>query len=604
MRAAKGALLFDGAMGTLLYQRGIFTNQCFDQISLTQPNLVKQIHREYLDAGATVICTNTFGANRIKLRAQGHEAQLEEINRVGVQLAREVVRDDCFVAGSVGPTGIGLDSLARPEGAEARAAIREQILILADAGIDFLCLETFTVLQELEFAIESARGLGLPIVATYVFQESGRGAEGQSPAQVAQRLIDAGADVIGTNCGGGAEKLFPLILEMAEVAKASEKLTLVQANAGRPAQIDGRTIYLATPEYFSVFTRRLLTAGVNLIGGCCGTTPAYIKRMAGAIKMRAPRIEGAANARPAKVPLAARSALGSSLAAGRFITSVELNPPPGLDLSKTIEKARRLRDAGVSTINIADGPRASLRVGNLAMAQQVQSETGLSPILHVCCRDRSFLGLQSHLLGAHVLGIRNLVVITGDPPKLGPYPHSSGVYDLDSVELLEVLKGYNHGIDPAGREMKAPTSFLLATGAEPAALDQERELRRLEAKYDAGAELLMTQPVYDPAVIDRFLCDIESMNLPVMLGLCPLASYRNAIFLHTQVPGMHIPKEVLERMERADEQGRGAEEGVRIARETLLAVEGRVQGAYLMPPFGRYQLALDVLEGFIEPTSR
>ena len=323
--------------------------------------------------------------------------------------------------------------------------------------------------------------------------------------------------------------------------------------------------------------------------------------MAGALRMRSPRVEVGASLRPAKVPLASRSGIGAALDAGRFVTSVELNPPMGLDLRESVEKAKRLRDAGVTTINIADGPRASIRVGNVAMATQVLNQTGLSPIVHVCCRDRSFLGLQSHLLGAHVLGLRNLVVITGDPPKLGPYPHSSGVYDLDSVELLRILQGYNHGVDPAGREMPSPTQFLLATGAEPAALDQDRELRRLEAKQRAGAELVMTQPVYDPLVVDRFLSDTAHLSLPVLLGLCPLASYRNAIFLHTQVPGMQIPEEVLARMKEADQRGEGAQEGVRIARETLLAVEGRVQGAYLMPPFGRYQLALDVLEGFLTP---
>jgi homocysteine S-methyltransferase len=414
---------------------------------------------------------------------------------------------------------------------------------------------------------------------------------------------------------------------------------LAQANAGRPELIEGRSIYVANPEYFSVFGRRLLKAGVRLLGGCCGTTPQHIKRMSNAIKMVAASAErpvseplgdphtpppalpvsdegegrGAQNTpntpTPARlepfswdkglIPLAERSALGRGLVEGRFVTSVEVNPPLGFDLTRRVEVAHALSQAGVTTLNIADGPRASLRMDNVAMARHLIDHSPLSPIVHMCCRDRSFLGLQSHLLGAHVQGVRNLVVITGDPPKMGPYPHSSGVYDLDSVELLRVISGYNAGVDPAGKEMPEPTSFVCATGAEPAAVDYERELRRLELKRDAGAVVVMTQPVYDPQQVERFLRDARALGLPIMLGLCPLASYRNAIFLHENVPGMRVPEPVLARMKAAEERGEGEAEGVAIARESLEAARGLVDGAYIMPPFGRHQLALRVLEGYL-----
>ena len=623
-RAHEGGVLFDGGIGTQLYERGVFLNQCFEHINLTQPALVKQIHREYFEAGAEVITTNTFGANEIRLAKHNLKDSFEMLNREAVTLAREVVGDKAYVAGSVGPTGVTLDELSRPQGLLARKALESQIQVLVDSGVDLLCFETFSVLQELEMAISIAKKSEVPIVALYTFQANGLGSEGQPPEKVAQRLIESGADVIGSNCGGGPEMLFKVTTPMVGLGVP----VLAQANAGRPELIEGRSIYIANHEYFSVFARRLLKAGVKLIGGCCGTTPQHIKRMSNATRMLSSKHLQKEQTRLSKeshsssvevkvydavvepdqedlnqssIPLAQRSELGAGLASGRFVTSVEVNPPFGFSLTKQLNAAKALAVAGVTTINIADGPRASLRMSNLVMAQHILQETSLSPIAHVCCRDRSFLGLQSHLLGAHVMGIRNLVIITGDPPKMGPYPHSSGVYDLDSIELLRIVQGYNHGVDPAGKEMPEPTSFVCATGAEPAAIDYDHELYRLEMKRDAGAEVVMTQPVYDPRQIERFLIDVRSLSLPIMLGLCPLASYRNAIFLHKNVPGMQIPKEVLERMRLADERGEGELEGVKIAREALSVAQNHVQGAYIMPPFGRYHLAIKVLEGFITP---
>jgi homocysteine S-methyltransferase len=604
--AQAGGLLFDGAMGTLLYERGVFVTHAFESISLSQPKLLHQVHEAYLQAGARVLSTNTFGANRLKLDKHGLADDMVAINEAAVRVAREVAGGRAHVAGSVGPTGFTFDELVGLDGRRARAVLKEHIEVLVTAGVDVILLETFAVLQELEIAVELAKAHHLPVVASFMFQPDGRGQQGHTPERVAERLRDTGADVIGANCGGGPELLFKVTSRMV----AAGPPVLAQANAGRPEIIEGRSIYLANPEYFGVFARRLLKAGVKVIGGCCGTNPDHIRRMANAARMlsptgvTAPRIEGgsliAADAEP-KVPLAECSDLGAMLAAGRFVTSVELNPPNGFDLTKKLAAARALRDFGVTTINIADGPRASLRMGNLAMAVAVERETGLQPILHVCCRDRNFLGLQSHLLGAHVLGVRNLVVITGDPPKMGPYPHATGVYDVDSVGLLGVVQGFNHGLDPAGKSMPQPTAFVAMTGAEPAAIDYDREIRRLALKADAGAQAVMTQPVYDPYKIERFLDDTRELGLPVLLGLCPLASYRNAKFLHENVPGMQVPDYIMRRMELADARGEGQAEGIAIAREALEAVRHRVQGAYLMPPFGRYKVAMAVLDGFMDP---
>jgi methionine synthase I (cobalamin-dependent)/5,10-methylenetetrahydrofolate reductase len=604
--ARRGGLLFDGAMGSLLYERGVFLTNCFEAVNLSQPELVRQIHQEYLQAGARVLTSNTFGANTFRLSRHGLADKSADINRAGVQLAQEVAGGRAFVAGSVGPTGLGLEALVGEEGPRAEAALRAHMEVLLDAGVDVLCLETFYILAELEMAVRLAKSLtDKPVVAQYTFQPDGLGKGGLTPEQIGRRLVEAGADVIGANCGGGPDLLFNVTVPMVPLGVP----VMAQANAGRPEVIEGRAIYVANPEYFGVFARRLLKAGVKVLGGCCGTNPEHIRRMAGAARMFAaddrhrPTIEGGEAggppARKVELPLSERGTFAARLARGEFVTSVELNPPVGFDLTKRIDAAQALRDFGVTSINIADGPRASLRMSNLAMAVSVAQQTGLEPLLHVCCRDRNFLGLQAHVLGCHVLGIRNLVIITGDPPKMGDYPNATAVYDVDSVGLLNVVTGYNNAVDPAGKPMPEPTKFLKITGAEPAALDYDRELRRLEMKRDAGAEVVMTQPVYDPRVAERFLDDTRSLGLPILLGVIPLASFRNATFIHKNIPGMQMPPYVLERMEQADAAGRGQEEGIAIAREALGAFRDRIQGAYIMPPFDRHKVAMAVLDGFL-----
>ncbi len=605
-----GPMLLDGAMGSLLYGRGVFHTRSYDELSISQPEMIRAVHHDYLAAGADIIETNTFGANRIALTKHGFGNRVVEFNVASVALAKEAAGDSAYVAGTVGPTGAHYAYANKRGQLDASAAIAEQIDALGQAGVDLISLETFSSIVELEVAITECRRRAskIPIVAHLTFGDNLVAKGGLSPEEVAQRLVDAGANVIGANCGAGPDVLYKIASRM--VGRGAP--VSVQPNAGQPEQLEGRTLYVANPEHFGVYARRLLKSGVQLIGGCCGTTPKHIQAMAGAVRMmggrpQRPEIRAAQPRKQqthpraiAEVDPAKRSALANRLANRQFAVSVELNAPQGLDTSKVMSKIKLLQDGGVNTINVADGPRASARMGNLAFCAQAQQETGAETILHVCCRDRNYLGLVSHLLGAHALGIRNLVIITGDPPKMGDYPFATPVYDVDSIELLNIAAGLNAGIDPAGKEMESPTAFLLATGAEPAAQDYDRELRRLEQKCAAGAQVVMTQPVYDSRTLERFLKDVEPMGIPVMVGILPLASHRNAEFLHNEVPGMQIPAEYRNRMAKAGAGPTGRAAGIEIAKETLQAVVGTVAGAYIMPPFNRSESALEILKSIPE----
>jgi len=604
---AAGPLLVDGAMGSLLYERGVLHTRSYDELNLSQPELIRSVHRDYVQAGAEVIETNTFGANRIALARHGLAEQAQAINRAAVELARSVAEDKAYIAGAVGPSGVKFGVASASERRTARFALAEQIDTLVLAGVDAIVLETFTSILELEEAIHVAkeRGPRVPVFAMMVFDGQARSDGGLGPAEIADRLVAAGADVIGGNCGIGPAELYNVVTSMVGHGKP----VIAQPNAGMPASHEGRTLYVANPEHFGVFARRMLKSGVRLVGGCCGTTPEHTRAMLGAVRMlrgetakiesegtkSSPVIALHTPAPAAKVPLPARSKLGARIAKGEFAVSVELTAPAGLDLSKTTQQVQQLIAGGVDIINIADGPRASARMANVAVCSRLAAETAVEPILHVCARDRSFLGLVAHLIGAHALGLRDLVIITGDPPKMGDYPFSTPVYDVDSVGLLRIAAGLNAGVDPAGKECE-PTSFVLATGAEPAAHDRDRELRRLEDKKHAGAELVMTQPVYDPRTLDRFLDDVAPLGLPVMVGILPLASARNAEFLHNEVPGMSIPADYRERMAKVAQGPAARAEGIKIAQEALAAVKDRVAGAYVMPPFNRVDAALAVLE--------
>jgi homocysteine S-methyltransferase len=603
---ADGPLLFDGAMGSLLYERGVLHTRSYDELNLSQPELIRTVHHDYVTAGADVIETNTFGANRMALARHGLVDQVTAINRAGVELARSQAGDRAYVAGAVGPTGVRFGIASSSERRLARYALAEQIDLLVLAGVDAIILETFASILELETAIEVARERGpkVPIIAMMVFDAAGKGDGGLLPGEIADRMIGAGADVIGANCGIGPAELYQVGVGMLDHGKP----VIIQPNAGFPASIEGRTLYVANPEHFGVFARRMLKGGVRMVGGCCGTTPDHTRAMLGAVRMlRGEKLDELPNrtktsviptitsAPPAKVPLAERSRLGGRIARGEFTVSVELTAPPGTDLSKTKAQVAELLAGGVDIVNIADGPRASARMANLAVCSRLASETTVEPILHVCTRDRNYLGLIAHLLGAAAMGLHDLVIITGDPPKMGVYPFATPVYDVDSIGLLRIAAGFNAGVDPAGKETP-PTAFVLATGAEPGAHDRDRELRRLEDKKAAGAELVMTQPVYDPRTLERFLDDAAPLGLPVMVGILPLASHRNAEFLHNEVPGMSIPAEYRERMARVGQGPAARAEGIRIAQEALAAVKHRVAGAYVMPPFNRVDSALAVLE--------
>lgn len=605
---AEGPILFDGAMGSLLYERGVLHTRSYDELVLSNPELIQSVHADYLAAGAQVLETDTFGANRIALARHGIADQMTIINKTAVRLAREAAAGRAYVAGAVGPTGVRFAIAAESERRRARMALAEQIDTLVVAGVDVILLETFGSILELELAIAVAkeRGPRVPVIAQHVFDADCKGDGGLAPAEVAERLISAGADIIGANCGTGPAELYTVASAMIGRGRP----VIVQPNAGLPSSVEGRTLYVANPEHFGVFARRLLKSGVRAIGGCCGTTPDHTRAMLGAFRMMGGvRLDAPAagqtspvptittnEARPAAMPMAQRSRLGARIAAGEFAVSVELTAPAGTDLDKTKQQVAQLMAAGVDVVNIADGPRASARMANLAVCARLATETGVEPILHVCARDRNFLGLVAHLLGAQAMGLRDLVIITGDPPKMGDYPFATPVYDVDSIGLLKMARGLNAGFDPAGKPIGTATSFVLATGAEPGAQDYERELRRLEDKKAAGAELVMTQPVYDPRTLERFLDDTAPLGLPIMVGILPLASARNAEFLHNEVPGMAIPADIRARMARAGAGPEGRAEGLAIAREALAAVVNRVAGAYIMPPFNRVDAAIAVLE--------
>lgn len=599
-------LVFDGAMGSLLYERGVFVTQNFEQLNVTRPDLVRKIHEDYLEAGAQVIETNTYGANRFCLERHGLVGEVRAFNLAGARLARAAAGANAYVGGSIGPTGLVPHVSNEWDEGRVKETFREQAEALKEGGCDLLVLETFRHMDELELAIEAARegAKGLPILASVTFDESETIADGSGPEKVASRIRDLGADMIGVNHGDGPQ----LALSMAERMMGVDLPLCVQPNAGLPRTVDGRQLYMATPEYFDVFARRMIQAGARMIGGCCGTTPAHVKWMAKSARMLGggvmPTVSARAESTPDSLrgqepaPLGERSKFAAKLAAGKFVVSVEVNPAPGLDPKPALEAAKMLLENGVDIVNVADAPRAMMRMSNLAFCTLLLERYGIEPLLHVCGRDRNLLGQMAHLLGAHAVGIRNLVVITGDPPKVGDYPEATAVYDLDSVGLLQMASSMNRGIDPAGKPLRGGnTAFLCATGFEPGAPDFEKEVKRLEHKRAAGADLVMTQPVFEQELLDKMLDRTKHLGMPVLVGVLPLVSYKNAEFLHNEVPGMQIPEEIRERMRRATPGVEARKEGINIAREMLFAVRERVQGAYLMPPLGRYELALEVLDG-------
>lgn len=600
------AVLFDGGMGTELYKRGIFINRCFEEVNLSSPDLVKQVHRDYKQSGADVIETNTFGANRFKLRRFNLQDKLYEINRRGAELAREVASNDVFVAGSVGPLGIQIEPLGPVAREEAQEFFAEQIRGLLDGGVDILIFETFINPDELHQAVLAARKITeIPIIAQVTIDEDGNTITGADPEATIEQLSSFGADCIGINCTVGPQTMLSWL---ETVRKLTDLPISIMPNAGKPKNIDGRNIYLASPEYFAEYAKLLVQSGANIIGGCCGTGPEHIKKMRSAISALQPKlvnkmlekIEVKQVSKAEIIEQSKKSRLARRLRDGHFVTFVELLSPRGVSARREIEKARDLYYYGIDVINIPDGPRASARMSAISLAVQIQREVGIETVLHFVCRDRNVIGIQSDLLGAYALGIRNILAITGDPPKLGTYPDATAVFDVDSIGLVNILNRLNHGLDIAGLPIGEPTGFFIGVGANPVAVNLEEELRRLYWKVDAGAEFIVTQPVFDVELFERFVRRIEHYRLPIIAGLWPLASLRNAEFMNNEVPGCYVPEQIMERLRKVqDSKEKSLAEGIKIAREILVEIKGMVQGVQISAPFGRIESVFETFEGII-----
>ncbi len=593
--------VFDGAMGTMLYDRGVFLNVCYDELNLRQPALISEIHRAYVKAGAEVLETNTFGATPRKLAQYGLADDTERINRAAAELARNASGGRAAVVGALGPLGVRIEPFGETSVAEAGADFSRQVQGLLEGGVDGFILETFSDVDELRAAFEAVRRLtDLPVIAQMTIGTDGRTHYGTEPSVFGPLLEAMGADVIGVNCSVGPQGILEAVERLAPTVTHPIS---AQPNAGLPRDVGDRKIYMASPEYMGNYAKRIVEAGARFVGGCCGTTPEHIRAIAGFVHSVAPRHvsaivtpeQAAAGVDP--IPLAKRSHYGAKLAAGQFITTVEIVPPKGVDPTPMFEQCRVLKAAGVDAVNVPDGPRAQSRMGALLSGLMIEREVGLETVVHYCCRDRNLLGMLSDLLGAAAAGLRNLLLVTGDPPKMGPYPDATAVFDIDAIGLTNLVARLNRGLDPGHNSLGTPTRFVIGVGVNPAAPDLDRELRRLHWKVEAGAEFAITQPVFDLAQLDRFLKSIESFHLPIIGGIWPLVSLRNAEFLANEVPGVTVPDEILTRMRRASERGReeALAQGVAIAREMLGAARDRLQGAQVSAPLGRVPVALEVL---------
>ncbi|MEO8372072.1 MAG: bifunctional homocysteine S-methyltransferase/methylenetetrahydrofolate reductase [Candidatus Solibacter sp.] len=604
---ASRVIVADGAMGTMLYTRGVFINRCFDELNLSSPDIVRQIHQEYAKAGAEIIETNTFGATRQRLAAFGFADRLKAINIAGVRLAREAA-NGAFVAGAVGPLNVRIEPLGPTSFAEARAAFREQIDALLEGGVDLLIFETFGNLDELREAVmagHDATGGEIPMVAQVTIDDFGHLPGGTDTETFTREMNSWPVDAIGLNCSVGPKATLETVERMVEYAT---KPISAMPNAGLPMRVEGRNIYLCSPEYMSQYARRLLWAGVKIIGGCCGTTPDHIKLIRSetrslqplqkklSVTVEEPKVKAQALT---PVPMVAKSKVGAKLAAGEFVSFVEILPPRGVDASREIAGAKLCAEHGIDAINVPDGPRASARMSAQVTCQLIQEQAGIEAVNHFCCRDRNILGIQSELLGAHSLGVRNLICITGDPPRMGAYPDATAVFDVDAIGLVNIVNNLNHGLDIGGNPIGSQTALLIGVGANPGALNLDEEIRRFEWKVEAGAEYVVTQPVFDLDLLEAFLKRIEHVKIPVLCGIWPLTSFRNAEFMVNELR-VPVPEVFMDRMRRVDNAEKAREEGVAIAREMVSRVSKMVQGVQLSAPFGRYQMAIDVADA-IEP---
>ncbi len=606
-------VIADGAMGTLLYAKGVFINQCYDELNVRQPDLVRGIHGDYVRAGAELLETNSFGANRPKLQHYGLEAHVREFNLAAATLAREAAGDNALVAGAVGPLGVRIEPYGPTSREEAQALFAEQMRALKEGGVDCFILETFSDLDEITQAVKAARAVdpALPVIAQVTVGPDGVTSFGVPPEEAAETLDETGADIIGLNCSVGPQTILEAIERMAAVT--TKKLSAMP-NAGMPREVGGRAMYMASPEYMANYARHLIQAGVRLVGGCCGTTPEHIRAMVDGVRPLVPRhatVEQSAGGgrlsrvaahheshAVAAVPIAERSAWGRKLAAGEFVTSVEIVPPRGVEPSKMLAEVRKLKDAGVDAVNVPDGPRAQSRMSAIATSVLIQQACGIETVTHYACRDRNLLGMLSDLLGASALGLHNVLLVTGDPPKMGPYPDATAVFDIDAIGLTNLVSRLNHGMDPGGNSIGAPTRYVIGVGVNPVAIDVEHELKRFAWKVEAGAEFAVTQPVFDTAQLESFVARIADTRIPVVAGIWPLVSVRNAEFLANEVPGVTVPQSIIDRMRRANEKSKdhAVAEGIAIAREMLERVRPVVQGVQVSAPFGKVELALEVFK--------
>ncbi len=594
--------VFDGAMGTMLYAKGFFLNVCYDELCLKHPKLVQEVHAEYVRAGAEILETNTFGANPLKLGSYGLADDTEKINRAAAELARAAAGGRASVVGAIGPLGVRIEPFGPTSSAEAQALFARQVAGLLAGRVDGFILETFSDLDEIHAALLAVRAAcDLPVVCQMTVGIDGLTYYGTDPETFAKKLTEWGADVIGVNCSVGPGG----VLEAVEkISKATDRPISAQPNAGLPRDVGDRKIYLASPEYMASYARRMIEAGARFVGGCCGSTPEHIKKIRDYVASVVPRQPSVVVSRSqvqappgvTPTPLAEKSRWGAKLARGELVTSVEIVPPKGVDPAPMIEQCRALKAAGVDAVNVPDGPRAQSRMGVLPSAIMIEREVGIETVIHYCCRDRNLLGMLSDILGAHAAGLRNILIITGDPPKMGPYPEATAVFDIDSIGLANLVYRLNQGLDPGNNPIGAPTKWVIGVGVNPGAIDLDRELSRFAWKVDAGAEFAVTQPVFDPHQLEAFLKRVEQFRIPIVAGVWPLISLRNAEFLANEVPGVSVPDEILQRMRQAQERGKEAAlaEGVAIAREMFGRVKGMVQGVQVSAPFGKVEVALEV----------
>ena len=612
---AQRPVLADGAMGTVLYARGIFINRCYDELNLSDPGLILSIHEEYLQAGAEILETNTFGANRFRLARHGLAGKVAEINTAGVRMARQAVEHlkdkqagDAWVGGSIGPLGVRLEPLGKTGLDEARAAFAEQIAALSAAGVDLLIIETMPALNEAHEALIAAHETApdLPVLAMVTVDDESNCLDGSSPAQAAALLTEWGANAIGVNCSTGPATVLTAI----EAMRTATTLPLAaMPNAGMPRAVEGRNIYLCSPEYMASFARKAIAAGAQVVGGCCGTTPNHIRAMRSAMRaIDAQARVVASGAAPELVtetppaPLGARSHIGALVAQGDFVTLVEIVPPRGIDCTKEIEGAQVLAQLGVHAINVPDSPRASARMSAQSLCIQIQQHTGIETVLHYTCRDRNILSIQSDLLGASSIGLHNILCLTGDPPKLGNYPDATAVFDVDAIGLVNIVRRLNYGLDIGANAIGASTNFTIGVAANPGVPDIENELRRFAYKVEAGAEYSITQPVFDLKLLESFLERIKEFRIPVIAGIWPLTSLRNAEFMKNDLR-VSMPEEIMLRMAQCATPDAARKEGIKIAQEMLEAVRPMVQGVQVSAPFGRYTAAAEVIASVLPQAS-